>query len=101
MQDFDRQLKIAYLAGPMFGHKDLNFPFFHAVAARWRGAGYAVFNPAESFGGRQDLELIDYYRVGLVNVLSSHFLILLPDWQKSKGSNLEKTIAEHVGIPIV
>ena len=36
-----------YLAGPMTGIEDLNFPAFHAEAARLRALGYTVINPAE------------------------------------------------------
>lgn len=36
-----------YLAGPMTGLPEHNFPAFHAEAARLRGLGYHVENPAE------------------------------------------------------
>lgn len=36
-----------YIAGPMTGLPDLNFPAFHAEAARLRALGYEVSNPAE------------------------------------------------------
>ena len=35
-----------YLAGPMTGIKDLNFPAFHAEASRLRALGHIVVNPA-------------------------------------------------------
>ena len=36
-----------YVAGPMTGHPQLNFPAFHTEAARLRALGYEVVNPAE------------------------------------------------------
>jgi hypothetical protein len=36
-----------YLAGPMRGYAEFNFPAFHAAAAKLRGEGHIVFNPAE------------------------------------------------------
>lgn len=36
-----------YLAGPMRGYAEFNFPAFHAAAARLREQGHTVFNPAE------------------------------------------------------
>ena len=41
-----KPLKI-YCAGPMTGLPELNFPAFHAEAARLRAFGYEVINPAE------------------------------------------------------
>jgi hypothetical protein len=40
-------MKKIYLSGPMTGLPDLNFPAFHAEAARLRALGYDVINPAE------------------------------------------------------
>ena len=40
------RLKV-YLAGPMAGYKDHNFPAFNAKAAELRALGHEVFNPAE------------------------------------------------------
>lgn len=36
-----------YLAGPMTGFEDFNFPAFNAMAAQLRARGYVVENPAE------------------------------------------------------
>jgi hypothetical protein len=36
-----------YVAGPMTGIKDFNYPAFNAVAASLREAGYLIENPAE------------------------------------------------------
>lgn len=35
-----------YLAGPMRGKEDHNFPAFHFAAAKPREQGYEVFSPA-------------------------------------------------------
>ena len=35
-----------YIAGPMRGIRDFNFPAFHAVAAELSRCGFTVFNPA-------------------------------------------------------
>ena len=36
-----------YVAGPMRGIPEFNFPAFFAAADKLRGDGFAVFNPAE------------------------------------------------------
>ena len=52
-----RVLRVArrwYLAGPITGLPDLNYPVFHAEAARLRALGYEVVNPAEINVGATD-----------------------------------------------
>ncbi len=43
-----------YLAGPMRGIKDYNFPTFMEMAKRLRSMGLQVWNPAE-----RDIKLMD------------------------------------------
>lgn len=87
-----------YLAGPMSGYPEHNYPLFHAETARLREMGWTVVNPAEinppNAGGwancmkRDIAELVDCRRVAT-----------LPGWQDSKGASLEVHIAEALGIP--
>ena len=44
-----------YLAGPMTGLPEFNYPAFHAEAARLRQLGYHVENPAENSASRHHL----------------------------------------------
>src|SRR5690606_26470176 len=48
-------MKRIYIAGPMTGLPDLNFPAFHAEAARLRSRGVDVVNPAEINGGADEV----------------------------------------------
>ena len=41
-------IKKLYLAGPMRGYPEDNYPHFNEMAAELRKLGYAVFNPAEN-----------------------------------------------------
>lgn len=97
-----------YLAGPMKGLPQFNFPEFNEAAKRLRECRYEVWNPAE-----KDIELdgfdpatdtprsISYYMTrDLPAVLQSDFVAALPDWRRSKGACLEIHVARECGIPV-
>jgi hypothetical protein len=87
-----------YLAGPMTGLPDFNFPAFHATARRWRAAGWRVLNPAENFGGDTTLLREQYLRLAVVQLTECDAIALLPDWQGSAGARLEYLIAWSLGL---
>lgn len=89
-----------YVAGPMTGITDFNYPAFNAVADQLRAQGYEVENPADHgiVEGAQwaDYMAYDLTRLGLCGVIA-----LLPDWEKSQGARLEVLIAERLGMTVV
>lgn len=89
-----------YLAGPMTGLPDLNFPAFHAAAAKLRGQGFHVENPAEH-GVVDGAEWEDYLRYDLARLATCETICLLPGWRASKGARLEAYIAKALGMPII
>lgn len=93
-----------YLAGPMTGYPEWNFPAFHDAARRLRAAGYQVTSPAEKdeadgFDPKTPMDGFDL-RAALewdVNaVLDSDGVVLLPGWQDSPGAVIEVLAAESV-----
>jgi Domain of unknown function (DUF4406) len=104
-----------YLAGPMRGYENFNFPSFMKAAEFLRAHGDEVFNPAEN-----DIEK-GYVTIDEGNVVSCDvpnvmrkcilddltFIIneadavaLLPGWEASKGSNAEVATAIFLGLPL-
>src|SRR5579859_7468596 len=107
--------KRIYLAGPMQGIPDFNFPRFNAVAKALRQGGHEVFNPAEKdierhggtniavgnksgsleeakknhgFSLRQALhEDLEYI------TLTADTIAMLPGWEKSNGAQAEHRTA--------
>lgn len=89
-----------YIAGPMTGRPDLNFPAFHAVAARLRQAGAEAINPAESFGGRTDLPRATYIRADMILLAQCDAVAMLPGWEQSRGAKLEYLMAREIGMSV-
>ena len=93
----DRQKQI-YIAGPMTGMPEHNFPAFHAAAERFRKAGWDVANPAENFRGRTDLPRSAYLRADVALLAQCDAIALLPGWERSAGATLEAVLAAEIGL---
>lgn len=97
-----------YLAGPMAGYKDFNFPLFHRAADKLRAQGHTVFSPAEDdeaqYGGdanksstgdpqdanRQGFNIRKSYFNDLKNIcLEAEAVAFLPGWEESSGAGGE------------
>lgn len=82
-----------YLAGPMSGLPDHNFPAFHSETARLRALGYEVVNPAEINGHLAGkLPYIEYLRRDAAQLATCDTIAFLPGWQNSVGANKEHAI---------
>jgi hypothetical protein len=89
-----------YISGPMTGLPGLNFPAFHAEAARLRAIGYDVVNPAE-LSPDQNASWHQCMRRDLAALLTCDTLALLEGWTTSAGAHLEMHVAHRVGMEIV
>ena len=95
------QPKRIYIAGPMTGLADHNFPAFGAAADRLRQAGWDVVNPAENFGGRTDLPREAYLRADTALLVGCNAVAMLPGWEDSQGAKLEYLLARELGLPVL
>jgi len=95
----DRENRI-YVAGPMTGIEDFNFPAFNAVAAKLRAFGYMVENPAEH-GVVEGAEWADYMAYDLTRLGLCGVICLLPGWENSEGAKLEVLIGQRLGMTVV
>ena len=93
-------MKRVYIAGPMTGLPDLNFPAFHAEAGRLRALGYEVANPAEinpdPTAGWQAC-----MRADIAQLVTCDGVRLLEGWERSRGASLEAHIAHSLGMRLV
>jgi hypothetical protein len=90
-----------YVAGPMSGLPEHNFPAFHDAAARLRAAGYEVLNPAEQeFNGDLTKPWDFYLRRDIPLLCQCDAVALLDGFERSKGALLELHIASKLGMEI-
>lgn len=106
-----------YLAGPMTGYAQFNFPLFHRAAAELRSEGMEIHSPAEhdtpavqaaaiaSTDGKLDAngkiagETWGDILAKDVKVVADEVkgIVFLPHWEKSKGARLEAFVALLAG----
>lgn len=93
-----------YIAGPMRGLPDLNFPAFDAAAAYYRRLGFEVISPAE-----QDREILargeevvyaDVLVLDIALIRYCDAVALLPGWTSSPGALAEKAFADAIDIKV-
>jgi hypothetical protein len=89
-----------YIAGPMTGKPELNFPVFHAQAARLRADGWEVVNPAE-INADQTAGWLPCMRADIKHLVDCDAILMLPGWEWSKGASLEHHIAERLGMKVI
>lgn len=102
-----------YIAGPMTGRPDWNFPAFFETEEKLKELGYEVVNPAHNDGTTLEEALANsgstnspskswgyYMRRDLPHVLSVDAICVLEGWRDSKGASLEVHVAEALGLPI-
>lgn len=111
-----------YVAGPMRGIPEFNFPAFNAAAAGLRELGHTVFNPAERDNQRHGTDISKGNSTGdeavaakdhgfnLREALADDLLwicstadavALLPGWETSKGATAERATALALGLNII
>lgn len=105
-----------YLAGPMTGMPEWNFPAFHAATDRLRERGHIVCNPAErdadvgfdptGMTGQEDLAELGFdlrqalhYDLSFITTAATR-VVVLDGWERSKGARAEVATATAIGIEV-
>lgn len=92
-------MRYIYIAGPMAGMPDHNFPAFNAAAKLFRELGFTVLNPVEigeaAYGNSPDVSPLDYLEQDLKLIMQygCSSIALLPGWERSIGARLEVAYA--------
>ena len=92
-------MSVYYLAGPMTGYPEFNYPAFTEAANALRSQGLTVISPHELHNGDTSQHWTYYLRRDLRALLDCDAIVLLPGWEKSRGATLEDAIAEGLEMP--
>lgn len=87
-----------YIAGPMTGYEQLNYPAFECAAKQLRDAGYEVVSPHELNPLSRSWH--DAMRVDLHALIDCDGIATLDGHEKSKGATLEIHIAQEIGLTV-
>lgn len=109
-----------YLAGPMRGIPDFNFPAFDYAEAKLSANGFTVFSPAardrSAYGAEiEDNPTGDETKVANPNCTindcmaadtewicrEAEAIALLPGWEQSKGAKAEHALAQALGLTVI
>lgn len=94
---------ILYVAGPMTGLPQFNYPAFNAAEKQLRAVGFEVFNPVNGEAPPtpgEERTWAWYLRRALRQVVSADGIATLPGWADSKGARLEVHVAVELGMPV-
>lgn len=109
-----------YLAGPMRGIPQFNFPAFFHAARQLKKQGHVVFNPAERDMSQYG-EAVCHTATGDVRDVAhlgitarecfaadtawicehAEAIALLPRWSQSRGARAEKALAEALDLNVI
>lgn len=81
-----------YVAGPMRGYEELNFPAFNTKADELRAAGNTVVNPVE-INPDPNADFLDCMKADIRELIECDTIYMLKGWRSSKGASLEFQIA--------
>ena len=95
-----RQIKKIYIAGPMTGYAQCNYPAFDFAAKKLEEAGYEVVNPALISAGLEGTHYVDHLREDLRAMLDCDAVALLEGWWESGGARNEVNVAGLLKMPV-
>jgi len=122
LRDYGGRTLAIYVAGPMRGIAEFNFPLFHAVADVLKARGHSVFNPAAKDNERHGVDISKGNATGDEKIASAQHgfnlrealaldleficktaeaIVLLPGWRNSKGATAEHATAVALGLEVI
>lgn len=89
-----------YIAGPMTGLPDFNYPAFFAAADQLAALGHEPINPARTEGREDCRTWLDFMRAALRDVAEAEGIALLPGWWESRGAAIEAALGRDLELDV-
>jgi hypothetical protein len=87
-----------YISGAISGMPGLNRLKFAKATKTFRDKGFIVVNPHEVCEGISADEWSLCMRLCITSLMGCDVMIMLDDWQNSKGATIEHQLAQNLGI---
>jgi hypothetical protein len=88
---------IIYISGKMTGVENFNRDKFNSMADKLKELGHIPLNPAVLPDG---LDYNEYIRIDLCILRAADAILMLDDWEDSKGAIMEKKYAEFLNLKV-
>jgi hypothetical protein len=85
-----------YIAGPMTGIEQYNYPAFYDAACQLALLGFEPVNPATT-GVRRGKAYGFYIKAGIELLMQASAVACLDNWEESNGAKLEVEVARAMG----
>lgn len=91
-----------YIAGPMTGLPDFNYPAFFKAAEDLAAIDHEPINPARQRPdvAYQGAKWIDYMRLSLRDIADCEGIATLDGWENSRGARIEVGLARDLDLPV-
>jgi hypothetical protein len=91
-----------YISGPITGYKNNNENSFANAEYTLKHKGYEVINPLDVCASLpKDTIYTEYMRFDIRALTFCDSIYMLKGWEKSKGANIELTVAKAIGLNIL
>lgn len=100
--------KKVYIAGPMRGIPEWNFPAFEQAEKRWIDKGWQAFSPAamdKALGYDPNEPCVKEHLqhvilADIAAIFAADAIALLSGWEKSMGVAVELSLAQFLSMPV-
>lgn len=91
-------MKTLYISGAISNAPNLNKEKFANATKKLRSLGYIVINPHEICSDIPASQWEDCMKICIKRLMDADIIIMLDDWQQSRGATVEFKIAQTVNI---